>query len=405
MSYVPQSSSSNYAFPGIHSDYYQSKQCNFPPKQNPWHIAPPKKSSGSLSAIADFCLPRSLVSGRRQLHIIPRPIEKMIGNTAFYLDQLSAQRSFRTEIVDGKKQSYQKIAEGILSDLVGQLPPEFNNAYPLRISVVSSNVMNAGAYPGGEIILNDKLIEAIFDAKRTDDISKCYCEKSDKSVYFDETSAKDALAAVIGHEMAHVYARHFSLMTSIKNIVKGLFHLLALGIKIVAHNFYYQTYLQAAKEANLDESWAKDRTKNKVQMIEKAIFISLSVFTIIWPMIQLYINRSCEFESDQWGMVCASNAGYDARGALLFQEVMKNARVVKSGLFSRIFEVFSTHPESGNRAEALVKELQKRVPGLVHDGDLVNKPEAQTYINPGYEDWAYTPTAPTVPGNFTTYSV
>ena len=79
---------------------------------------------------------------------------------------------------------------------------EFNTEYPINITVVNENVVNAFAIPGGQIVVFDGLL------------SKMTC--------------KEELAALLAHEVAHVHHRH-SLKSMCKSLAGALFVSLVFG--------------------------------------------------------------------------------------------------------------------------------------------------------------------------------
>ena len=84
---------------------------------------------------------------------------------------------------------------------------------------------------------------------------------------------------------------------------------------------------------------------------------------MVGSMINMKYGREDEIESDSLGVRIMSEAGYDPRSMLRVMEVLEKA----SG-GSRQPEFVSTHPNPGNRAEIIKKEIDKRFPGGVPDG-------------------------------------
>lgn len=89
---------------------------------------------------------------------------------------------------------------GILNDFYSQL--HYDVGYPVKITVVESNEVNAFAIPGGHIVVYD----AILDRMKT----------------------PEELAALLGHEASHIGLRH-SLRAIFRNLARQMFLALVLG--------------------------------------------------------------------------------------------------------------------------------------------------------------------------------
>ena len=88
----------------------------------------------------------------------------------------------------------------ILNDFYKQL--HYDTGYPVAITVVESNEMNAFAIPGGHIVVYN----AILDRMKT----------------------PEELAALLGHEASHIALRH-SLRAIFRNLARQMFLALVLG--------------------------------------------------------------------------------------------------------------------------------------------------------------------------------
>jgi len=169
---------------------------------------------------------------------------------------------------------------------------------PFTIKVIDSDVVNAFALPGGFFFVNSGLI-----------------------LHADEESE---LAGVMGHEIAHVCARHGT-----KNATKGDIVQLA---SIPAMIF-------------IPYSWAG-----------YAIYQGMN-FMI--PVTFLKFSRDAEREADFLGLQYMYKAGYDPNSFVAFFEKVQALEKKQPGTIPK---VFSTHPPTPDRIEAAQKEIATILP-------------------------------------------
>lgn len=132
------------------------------------------------------------------------------------------------------------------------------------------------------------------------------------------------LAAVLGHEIGHVVARHSVQRLQLEQARETA---LGIGLQTVGEN-----YENLAK-------WAPAATE---------IFISLP------------FSREEESEADHIGLIYMARAGYDPSEAIRFWERMaalKPSGGTEGGVAEAIEGLFSTHPSDGARIKALTALL------------------------------------------------
>jgi predicted Zn-dependent protease len=130
----------------------------------------------------------------------------------------------------------------ILNDFYKQL--HYDTGYPVSITVVESNEMNAFAIPGGHIIVYDAIL--------------------------DEMKTPEELAALLGHEGSHIALRH-SLRTIFRSMARQLFLALIVGnqsgvISQVVNNADALKGLQYSRslETEADDNGLQLMAKNKI---------------------------------------------------------------------------------------------------------------------------------------------
>ena len=126
------------------------------------------------------------------------------GTAAFLAGQLPQQveidlgeklyESVKNDFVEDKRLS------GLANEFAAQL--NFDTDYPIQITVVRQDEMNAFAMPGGHIVVYNELL--------------------------DELESPEAFAALLGHEVAHIKHRH-SLKSISRTLSSYLFVSLVLG--------------------------------------------------------------------------------------------------------------------------------------------------------------------------------
>jgi predicted Zn-dependent protease len=198
-------------------------------------------------------------------------------------------------------QAYREVVrkEGISSDQQLQQRVEAVGARLARVSdvgdarweftVIDDPTPNAFALPGGKVGVNAGLFKvAQNDAQ---------------------------LAAVLGHEIAHVAARHAAERISQQILQEG-------GLQVLG----VATGSQAA-----------------VQLAAAAALVGIS----------LPYSRTQEAEADEIGLMYMAEAGYDPRQAITLWQNMEGATGSQS------IEFLSTHPSAGSRIERLQASMPK----------------------------------------------
>jgi len=160
------------------------------------------------------------------------------------------------------------------------------------------NTVNAFALPGGPIFITEGLLRLL----RTE----------------------GEVAAVLGHEIGHVVARHGAEHLAQQQFMQGLVGAVAVG----------------------------SGDYNTAQLAQ-----------MVGGLINMKYGRDDEIESDALGVRIMAEAGYDPRSMLRVMEVL-----AKASAGARQPEILASHPNPGNRAERIQAEIAKRFTGGVPDG-------------------------------------
>jgi len=162
---------------------------------------------------------------------------------------------------------------------------------PWAFGILDTPSINAFAAPGGKVLVTAGL--------------------------FDLLETEDELAAVLGHEIAHVAREHHWQLIKQQKLVSGATDMVA---------------------ANTESDNA----------MANAAFDAMSDF--FKQMINSGIDKGGEYEADSDGVVLAANAGYDSTAMLGVLEKLANAS--ESG--DDVSFLFQTHPSAEDRVNNVV---------------------------------------------------
>ena len=164
--------------------------------------------------------------------------------------------------------------------------------------------INAFALPGGQVFITEGLLRRLKSAGE--------------------------LAGVLGHEIAHVVARHGAEHIAKQQLTEGL--------------------TGAAVLATYDPNNPDSRT-------------SAAVAAMIGQLVNMRYGRQDELESDQLGVRFTDEAGYDPRSLIALMKIL-----AESSEGGRPPEFFSTHPNPENRIERIQMAIEERYPNGVPAG-------------------------------------
>jgi predicted Zn-dependent protease len=155
--------------------------------------------------------------------------------------------------------------------------------------IADPRTVNAFALPGGPIFVTEGLLRVL--------------------------KSEAELAGVLGHEIAHVIARHSSERLAKQQLTQGLLSAVVVG---------------------------------------SGDYSTAQIGQVVGSMINMKYGRDDELESDRLGLRIMAEAGYDPRAMIRVMEALAQA----SG-GSRQPEFVSTHPAPENRAARIKEEIAK----------------------------------------------
>ncbi len=243
-----------------------------------------------LLAVACSTVP---VTGRHQLNLVPESELTQAGLQQYdqFLQQHQVIRNTpESEMV---KRVGQRVAQAVERYFAQQGKPEVTSGYQWEFSLVDSPEVNAFALPGGKVVVYSGLLKvATTDAQ---------------------------LAAVIGHEIGHVVAKHGN-----ERMSQAL--LAQMG----------GTALSAALSS---------QPQATQQMLMTAFGAGAQIGVL------LPFSRLQESEADRLGLIFMAMAGYDPHAAL---EVWQKMAAQEKG---SVPQFLSTHPADQARIDAIREHI------------------------------------------------
>lgn len=164
---------------------------------------------------------------------------------------------------------------------------------PWTFGVIDADTVNAFAAPGGYVLISKGL--------------------------YDLLQTEDELAAVLGHEIAHILHKHHFNVIKKQSVVQ-------MGV-------------QAAGE------------KNNKQLAQAAT-------SMTGKMLARGLDKSAEYEADRDGIVLAARAGYDASAML---NVLDSLALHGQRDRTALSHMLATHPAPETREQELVKVVNQEV--------------------------------------------
>ena len=249
--------------------------------------------TAACAIVLASCATTDYVTGRSVNNMYSLHDDVNLGRNA-YADIIKSMRDSGVNINRDRTRVQQ--LEGMVSRIamISHLPD-----LPYEVTLFQTNVVNAAALPGGKLIV----FEGLYDSKN--------------GLVRDE----DELAAVIGHEIAHVTCRHSTEAMTRQLPVNILF---AAGL-----------------------IWADHKEKDDVSNALAGAFLLYK--GLLLPK----YSRAGEFEADRVGLSYMARAGYDPRAAI---RVWRRADE-REGNNWGLLNLLASHPDNKSRQQALQAAL------------------------------------------------
>jgi predicted Zn-dependent protease len=177
---------------------------------------------------------------------------------------------------------------------------DIDRQLPYEFVVLNNSVPNAWALPGGKIAINRGILT--------------------------ELNSEAELAAVLAHEIVHAAARH--------------------SAKRMERSMLLQSVVMATAVATSDSDYGN---------------FAVGGASVATQMLNQSYGRGDELESDKYGMLYMSRAGYDPQGAVQLQKTF--VRLSDGQETGWLTGLFASHPPSEERVRANIEMAATLPPG------------------------------------------
>jgi predicted Zn-dependent protease len=265
----------------------------------------------SYVPLVDTVYPVNPINGRRHVILLPRTVERWIGDHLLYPLATYGMRTVPGKALDTRVQA---VFTRLRDANQALLNPSGKTPFNYRIQTVTSSEYNAFATAGGGMVISTGLARGIAGSIAVHEITETtvtFADGSSATVDLKSVTADDVLAALLGHEMTHVASHH----SAVKLSLEALFSCLRTAC-----------------------AWSTDKVER---------------------LIALFHSRENEYEADATGAYFAHQAGYSPLGALYLQELLQRDNDKSNCFFHKHFEIFYTHPHGDKRRLACFGACQE----------------------------------------------
>jgi Zn-dependent protease with chaperone function len=323
-----------------------------------------------VDPIVDVVFPINPINGHRQfIGIIPRSVEKLLGDWIFYplasggMRKTNALLAGTTETIASRVKSVLDRLKGANGDLLN--PPSETTQFNYRVKTVYSHQINAFACPAGGMVVYSQIvneIDAAIKAKALTEATISFADGSTARVDLSNVQLDDVLAALMGHEMTHVASRHSMISMVIRFVQNALTSLgrIMLVEYCKSSDPEYQALIQKG-EGQLQDSESR-ALANKENYFSKLNDFFCWVEEQLSKFSGLFHSRTHEYEADVTGAYFAHRAEFNPLGAIYLQELLSQNSGSISEFFHKHFEFAFTHPYGENRKRALFAAVNEIAP-------------------------------------------
>ena len=251
---------------------------------------------GLLLALASGCATTDFVTGQQTQNIYSLQEDVQLGQD-FYKETIAELKKENSPI------DQDPVRVALVKEVTANIAAVANiTNLPYEITYVGDpEIVNAYAFPGGHVMV----FEGLWDAKE------------------GLVQTVDELAAVIGHEIAHVNCRH-STEAMTREMLPNL---------ILAGGMIY---------ASIEDDDDLQLLFGGLMLVHNGLIVTK-------------YSRVDELEADRVGMAYMAKAGYDPAAAPRVWERLAGA---SDNQVEKVLSIFSTHPRDFKR----VQELRKHLP-------------------------------------------
>ncbi len=270
------------------------------------------------SSALDYILPRNPVTKNREVRLVPEIVELALGRLLYS----SMIRSQGGRCLDG---SYQGLLQKVGKRIAGHTD---RTKLPYEFTVINSSQINAWCLPGGKVAFYRGIIEKMDQEKATFGVGRF--------------SLDEKVAAVMSHELTHAAARHSARGLEFSMFLTAVLQLVRYSLSVFIE--------QSEKAKTPDSTEAEVKPDTMMQIAQGIDLVFLYSYDTIFNLFSTHGSRQHELEADKYGMVYLKRSGYNPKAAIWLQEFFAKNHSHSLGFLDAIFNLFSTHPSSKERA-------------------------------------------------------
>lgn len=302
-------------------------------------------------AMWDYFCPVNPVLGMREFRYLPVFVEKWMGTLMYPI---------MTTFLGGEIKQHRGQLK--IDEILKKLRAHAKRDLDYEVMIIKNNTINAWCLPGGKIAVHNRILERIdsfLSHKGEGSLTGYTHPKTGAFISYTDVKKDDVLAALIGHEMTHADARHAARKLELSFILQALI----FGLQKWTKGWIDQKNSSLQKKIyRLSPSQTKTE-QDRIKLYHTIHEFSFSQLTKIG--IELYFlmgSRRHEYEADKYGTRLAFEAGYNPKGALFLQEILKEDGLtlfdyLPSSL-QKVYCLFLSHPTCEERKLALFQDVR-----------------------------------------------
>lgn len=309
-----------------------------------------------LERIYHALFPINPINGQRQFIVLPRSIEKFLGDKIFYPLSLRGLTD-TSELLPGTTQSIAQRTRNVLQRLSERNenllnPSDQTTRFNYRVTVVNSSIINAFACPAGGLVVFSQIVKELQGAITSREIENTTVQFADGShvtVDLSQVTLDDALAAILGHEMTHAAAHH-TLGLIFVRLLQTILSTIGRIVLITALRSHDPTSRSEQEESNRQSPY--DALNSVLSWLQKQL-------NNLYALLQ---SRNCEYEADSTGTYFAKQAGFNPLATIYLHEFFrrKQEEILRSA--RQDFEFLFSHPCGENRKRAAFASIAEFAP-------------------------------------------
>ena len=320
------------------------------------------KSFNKVSTIAlqilNFVAPKNPVSLSRQVRIIPRCLEKLLGS--IYFKELCPLRQTITRY-DDDPHDYRTTVKEIGTKLVDKCDV---SDLDFKFRVIRDDRANAFCLPGGKIAITTSLLNRIYNLSITPECNSKF---------------EDLVAAVLAHEITHACASHSVTRSELCILLLIIGKICKFVVQLFINQKMQENVYKKNYETIEEKNYAIKKANKNANFINEIVNV---IFESFWSMtrslITSWLSRQDEYQADCNALRYMKKVNYNPRAMVdlqnMFAEIEDEHKIfTKYSFMDKVASWLASHPRSEDRAkvsEYYCNKIEKPTHDLDNDFDL-----------------------------------